>query len=263
MELNDTPIPARTRSPHSIRIVTWNVERPRTGSLTRNAIINAKLREVDPDIAILTETHCHIQLDTTFHSCATAISAENQWRYLNNPHTPGEHCCIIWSRWPIARTLPTADPDHAVCAEISTPGGPLLVYGSIITWHADKGSDGTAHNWTEHHKAIEWHGRDWARLGGGLPLCAAGDFNTTLDGTYYGTRHGRDLLRAALSESDLVCVTERLPQTIDHICLSRPWADLVERCFRWQAYGARERPISDHYGVGVDLWLPGASDVQI
>src|SRR4051812_35961702 len=103
MTLNHAPIPARDASISSIRLVTWNVERPRAGSISRNAIINAKLREIDADILVLTETHASIQPDSAFDSRATEISADNQWRCLNNPHTSGENCTTIWSRWPIIR----------------------------------------------------------------------------------------------------------------------------------------------------------------
>jgi endonuclease/exonuclease/phosphatase family metal-dependent hydrolase len=258
MTLNHAPIPARDASLSSIRLVTWNVDRPRTGSIARNAIVNAKLCEIDADILVLTETHASIRPGSGFDSCATEIHADNQWRYLNNPHTSGENCTTIWSRWPVIRQVPTADPIHGVCVEINTPYGALFVYGSIITWHADKGSDGTAKNWTEHYKAIEWHGRDWSKLRGMRPLCAAGDFNTTLDGTYYGTKNGRDLLRTALIDGDLICITQALPLTIDHICLSPDWANRVEHCFIWQAYTPAGRTISDHYGVGIDIRVPGA-----
>jgi len=255
MTLDHAPIPARDAALPSIRLVTWNVERPRTGSIARNAIVNAKLREIDADIVVLTETHARIQPDFGFDSRATEIRADNQWRYLNNPHTLGENCTTIWSRWPITRQVATFDATHAVCVEISTPYGALFVYGSIITWHADKGSDGIAKNWTEHYKAIEWHGRDWSKL---RPFCAAGDFNTTLDDTYYGTKCGRDRLRTALINADLVCVTQALPLTIDHICLSRDWANQVDQRFTWQAYNPAGRAISDHHGVGVDIRIPGA-----
>jgi len=255
MTLDHAPIPTRDAALPSIRLVTWNVERPRTGSIARNTIVNAKLCEIDADIVVLTETHASIRPDSRFDSRATDIHADNQWRYLNNPHTSGENCTTIWSRWPIIHQPETFDATHAICVEISTPFGALIVYGSIITWHADKGSDGAAKNWTEHHKAIEWHGRDWSKL---RPFCAAGDFNTTLDGTYYGTKQGRDLLRTALIDGDLVCVTQALPLTIDHICLSRDWANQVEHCFMWQAYNPAGRAISDHPGVGVDIRIPGA-----
>ena len=56
------------------------------------------------------------------------------------------------------------DDETVTAAEIETPVGRLLVYGTILTWMMDRGADGTSENWVEHHKAIEAHGNDWARL---------------------------------------------------------------------------------------------------
>jgi endonuclease/exonuclease/phosphatase family metal-dependent hydrolase len=256
-------VPARLSTPGSVRIVTWNLERPRARSVAKNQMLHQKLREIDADIYVLTETHEAIRPGLTYHGQATSVSAHNQWRYLNNPHTPGENCTTIWSRWPIVRHEETFDSTHAVCVEIATPVGPLMVYGTIITWHADRGADGTSRNWAEHHKSITAHATDWATMRGDIPLCVAGDFNTTLDGTYYGTREGRTLLNNALQAANLGCVTGSLPQTIDHICLSTRWARQVQQHFTWQAYTERGRPVSDHHGVGVDLDIPGDGHAHV
>jgi len=54
-------------------------------------------------------------------------------------HAVGESFAAIWSKWPIRRAVPTFDPYFAVCAEIDSPAGPLLVFGTIITYANDRG----------------------------------------------------------------------------------------------------------------------------
>lgn len=248
------PLPPRPAGERTLRVATWNVERPHEQG-RKNGVIREKLRELDADLLVLTETHAAIVPDHLEAHAATENNTANDWRYLNSAHRAGEHCAMIWSRWPIVATHTTFDRTHAVCAEIATPLGHVLVYGTIITWHADKGVDGRSRGWQEHYRSLEQHGADWQRLAAIGPLITAGDFNTTLDGTYYGTKHGRELLRAALASANLWCPTARLQRTIDHICVPERWAGDVRQCFTWEAYLPEGGPVSDHHGVGIDLGL--------
>ena len=78
-----------------MRIATWNLERPGLGNDARNQAVLEKIREVNADIWILTETHEVIDLSETHHGVTTTPSRRK-------PRS-GEACAAIWSRWPILR----------------------------------------------------------------------------------------------------------------------------------------------------------------
>jgi len=232
--------------PKSLRIATWNLERPRLRGWKKNPIIQEHINEIKADLWILTETNSAINPGTCYSGVASSPVSY---------HTPGEICSTIWSRYPIEKPFPTFDPSRAVCAEIRSPIGNFLVYGTIITWANDKGPTGTSKKWQEHYKAIASHGQDWAKLNQALPLCVAGDFNQTLSGSIgYGTHQGRKLLSQELQQNNLVCVTDKIEHNIDHICLSADWAKRVNQVDTWQGFTPDGKPVSDHQGVYVDLF---------
>lgn len=93
-------------------------------------------------------------------------------------------------------------------------------------------------------------------------MCVAGDFNMNLGGRhYYGTNKGRELLRLALSQADLECVTEtgRLPDgalrhpPIDHIALSTSLTAQAGLVAAWEGTTADGVRLSDHSGLMVEV----------
>jgi len=161
--------------------------------------------------------------------------------------------------------VPVEDSNRTVAAILSTPGRPLLVYGTVLPWHTDKGSAEKARNWEEQYRVIPMQGREWASLREQYPdvdLCVAGDLNMNLGGPrYYGTREGREMLRAALDAAGLVCVTEteRVPAgklhqgPIDHLCVSAPLARRSKVHDAWEGVDAEGVHLSDHSGVVVEI----------
>lgn len=226
----------------SLRIATWNLERPRLGGWKKNPAIIEQLHNINADIWVLTETHSVINPGEAYTGVATD--------YFNTE----ESCSTVWSRYPIKYHLPTFNSSVAVCVEVESPVSNLVVYGTIITWANDKGSEGKSKKWEEHYKSITSFGEDWAKLRQRAPLCVAGDFNETLSGpTGYGTHKGRALLSQELQRSNLICVTAEIDYNIDHICLSPEWAERVIQVNRWQGFNSDGKPVSDHNGVSVDL----------
>lgn len=242
----------------SMRIATWNLERPDPADVAVNQARMEKICEVDADLWILTETHEVIDLSNTHYGAATAPSTRKS--------LPGESCATVWSRWPILRRIDTSDPSEAVCVEVAHPEGPLLVYGSIIAYAGYKGPDGKSRVWEEHYRFIEWHGDDWKRLRAEFPgyhLITGGDYNQNRDGArWYGTRKGRDLLTMTLSEACLKCVTEedfmkagklQDRHTVDHLCMDQTLAARVVSVDAWERNRSDGMKLSDHSGVCAEL----------
>jgi endonuclease/exonuclease/phosphatase family metal-dependent hydrolase len=60
-----------------------------------------------------------------------------------------------------------------------------------------------------------------------------------------------------LKRSNLICVTagSELGYNIDYVCLSADWATRVTNVKKWQAFRQDGQPVSDHYGITVEVRL--------
>jgi hypothetical protein len=247
-----------------LRIATWNLERPRQTCSRRIPYILKRLREIEADIWVLTETNGIIDLSDTHSPIASDP--------VTSLHSPGENWTTIWLRSGYhAQSVPTYDPTISVCAEVDAPGGPLVIYGTVLPYHADRGWSGGATNWSEHYRAIGQQGADWHRIRDKFPghrFCIAGDLNQSRDGLrwpwgeYYGTKEGRELLKCELDRVRLKCVTEinllaarklTTRSTIDHICLDTSSAIRVQTVDAWEAGCGDGVRLSDHNGISIDL----------
>ena len=248
-----------------MRIATWNLDHASNGSRPIDLQIE-QINNIAPDIVVLTET-CE-KVDLTQSGYEVALPS--------NKNKHGKFWTAIWSKYPIINQITTYDPETAVCVEIGTPAGKIIVYGTILTYHGDKGSDGKSPQWFEHHKAIQDHGDDWFRIvrdsGEHLPIFVCGDFNQTRDGSNaYCSRGGESiqLLNAQLLRNNLICLTEGdfgaagklaidpkkgCPRNnTDHICMTKD-AFQIDRVDAWDHFTKSGSYTSDHNGVYVDIY---------
>ena len=112
-----------------MKLSLWNLMRPNSKSVSRNSIFLDTLTSINPDIIILTETNSIINPGNQYNSISTTPLPE---LYENIQYQPGENRVTIYSKYPILKQIPTADSYSSVCAEIATPYGPLIIYGTII-----------------------------------------------------------------------------------------------------------------------------------
>lgn len=236
-------------------IAIWNLERPpKLSAATRKAQLD-KLASIDADLWILSE------------SASTATLANYHSRFSQfapGYHEPTECGAAILTRWPVSQTIETFDPTFAVCAEIpESPLGPLVVYASVIPYANWKGREGTSGPWLEHRKSIAAHAADWRRIRDRFKdhhFVAGGDFNQCLDGSgWYGNPESEAMLRSALADAGLECVTAENFRTkhalsrgnIDHVCLSAGLRERVRNVTPWE--GTEGVKMSDHNGVSIEL----------
>ncbi len=261
----------------SIRIATWNLERPKFNGWKKNPLILEKIREIDADIWILTETNAAIVPESKRDQLAgyVALASLPDTLHSLGEYSRGENCSTIWSRYGIKRSIKTFDPDTAVCAEIDTPLGLMLVYGTILTYHGDRGTKNNSKPWVEHDKEIIRHGDDWHQIQGqfqNTPLIVAGDFNQTRDGSRsYCSPEGIDLLDEQMGRNKLTCLTDEdfgasgkltvsprsktgsYRHNIDHICVTEGRFE-VQQVGAWDHFTASQ-DLTDHNGIFVDLVL--------
>jgi hypothetical protein len=164
------------------------------------------------------------------------------------------------------------EEETPVCAQIETPEGNLIVYGTIIPYHGYKGPTGESRKWVEHEKSIVEYGNDWKAIQdkyAGIPFIVAGDFNQTRDGSgVYCSPNGIKLLNEQLDRNKLTCITDedfgmhnkfmpdpkkdgRYRHNVDHICVSR-LRFAVEHVGVWDHF-TEVNYLSDHSGVFAEL----------
>lgn len=237
------------------RIATWNLERPKHNGQIKNQRRLDQIHKIGADLWVLTETNSAIDLRSGYTPIASSV-----YEYYG----VGENLATIWSRGKVLSRLTTFDPDYAVCAEVASPWGAMIVYGTVIPYANDKGASGTAKRWEAQRRSIQQHHEDWLRIQQQYPdhlICIAGDFNQSRDGSgWYEDQQSVELLSMALQDLSLVCVTEEDFQatglsrsTIDHICLSKSLLPQVVAVGAWEGSTPETGSMSDHNGVFVDL----------
>ena len=244
-----------------LRVATWNLDRPGVKTKYRLQPQLEMLASIKADILVLTETHESAKPGGYDHH----VSAEPDLRY----HKSGESYVTIWSRYPLT-PIPAAAEDHCftVCAEIQAPPdiGPIIVYGTILTYHADGVSEGDR-AWSRHRAAVTCQVAEWEAMSLKYPnhlRIIAGDFNENLDGKrWYGVKDAKEAITKGLDRAGMNCPTAAPSlllinnhgilsrSTVDHICVSDSNAK-VAGVRAWEGTQAG-MALSDHNGILVDL----------
>ncbi|MDP3720327.1 MAG: endonuclease/exonuclease/phosphatase family protein [Acidobacteriota bacterium] len=238
-----------------MRIATWNLERLPTA--WRRSVIQSQLREVNADIWILTET-------------SSGLSPGKDYKLVSSGAPDrlgdqGEVWVAIWSRFPIRQIDVFGDPARSAAASISLPNSQRLgVCGTVLPWRGSPWRSYPSAGAVAFSAALEAQKADWHRINAEHDgLCVAGDFNQDLSAkSYYWSAKARALLSSALAECNLQAVTadptdpvrtltQQERASIDHICLPRQWHTSAPPV-AWPRF-LDGRPMSDHFGVYVDL----------
>jgi endonuclease/exonuclease/phosphatase family metal-dependent hydrolase len=216
-----------------MKIATWNVER-----LLHKDKLPCMVEvcgQMAADIFVLTETDT--RLDLSYKACVQTLPLTDTY------YQSTERRVEICSNYELAGRHETFDERTAVCAELMTERGALLVYGVII------GIFGNRHEnfKTDLPRIIA----DVDRLvAEGKPVCVCGDFNISFSDNYYFTKDGRNALEDAFARNDLELLTRSQPECIDHIAVSRGLIDGLSVDVReWN----HDKKLSDHKGVIVEI----------
>ncbi len=218
-----------------MRIATWNVERLKhRRELPQMAEICNK---VSADIFVLTETDSALDLD--FKACVrTSPPIDGAVKYRGT-----EYRVAIFTNYEVVKQHETFNSHRAVCTELLTEYGKLLVYGVVI------GIYGNRHlSFSEDLPRIL---NDVERLAGdGTSLCVCGDYNISFSDNYYFTKAGRDSLEEVLATNNLELLTRNQPECIDHIALSRGFlGNMAVTLEEWN----HDKKLSDHKGISVEV----------
>lgn len=246
----------------TIRLATWNLERVSPRAWLRAPAQQRRMTEVAADIWVLTETFVTRSPGKPF---AGVFSPPHRERHSD----PDERWTAIWSHWPIETVAePAPHRRGTVTALVTTPEGPLLVYGTVIAYqHEPHHDDGRpARGWEVHAAEVARQVAEWRRLRElfpGVPLVVAGDFNQARSGARwsYGTNAARQALTDGLADAGLVCLTQvdlasagvvSERSHVEHICVS---AELTaeSRVLAWDRVDLQGTRLSDHPTIAIDL----------
>lgn len=218
-----------------MKIATWNLERPTRTSKKLSSIVEI-LKELDPDIVILTETNDVIDLGQAYHSFHTASLPIGFYK-------EGERRVSVFTKFPFLNFHNTFRNDTSVCVELKTDFGNLIVYGTVIGIYGNRRADFIAD--------LDQQLVDFDNIAAGNNFCLAGDLNMSFGCNTYYTEEGRGKLNDAFERSNLINLTANIPENIDHIVVSKSFlgGTNISPPYVWNP----NKDLSDHIGVCVTI----------
>jgi hypothetical protein len=198
-------------------------------------MIATNCEQTNADILVLTEADSRLSLN--FKSCFSTIQPNDEISYK-----PSETRVTINTNYELVRQYDTFDEHIAVCVELITEIGNMIVYGTVIGIHGNR------------HKNflpdLLHQVEDIERLAKGKNLCVIGDFNLSFADNYYYTKNGRAGLEEVFERNEIALLTRAQPECIDHIAVSSEIiAGLTAHVSEWNM----GKELSDHKGILVEL----------
>jgi endonuclease/exonuclease/phosphatase family metal-dependent hydrolase len=154
-----------------------------------------------------------------------------------------ENRVSIYTNYNLARYHQTYDKYTALCVELSTERGNLLVYGTIIGIYENRHRS-FAGDLTRQLADVERLTADNKRL------CVCGDFNCSFADNCYYTKFGRAAVEKSFAQNGLELLTKNQPECIDHIALSKAFVgNTAIQIQEWNV----DKTLSDHKGIVVEV----------
>ena len=241
-----------------MKIATWNVERLKHQT-SLDKMISA-IEAVQADILVLTETDERIKLNYRYsfhtqklHEAPADYHMPGRYKdyAVADVYAATENRVSIYTNYPCVRQHKTYDRYTALCIELETEAGNLLVYGTII---------GIIGNRDESFKQdlLQQVG-DFERLSKLGDICICGDFNCSFADNYYFTNFGRETLRVSLARNKISLLTGSQQECIDHIAVSRNFIGVGNvTVTEWNL----DKSLSDHKGIVAEIKLNSAARAE-
>ena len=235
-----------------MKIATWNIERLKH----RNSLdkISFSIENAKADILVLTESDERVKPNYRYGFHTTKLSdAPPEYRMpglykdyaVADVYAATENRVSIYTNYPCVKQYETYDKYTALCVELQTNVGNLLVYGTII------GIIGK--NDESFRQDLLLQIKDYERLSQIGNICICGDFNCSFADNYYFTKFGRDTLSSSFAHNKISLLTENRLECIDHIAVSD---DFVGNGSISVSEWNLDKSLSDHKGIVVDIAIP-------
>lgn len=226
-----------------MKIATWNVERLKHKKSLDEII--AICNNVNADILVLTENDERIKPDYQY-CCHTTTPEPFYIEGYDMPLTyaKSEHRVSIYTNYKIVRKWKTFDEYTALCLELETEKGNLLVYGTIMGILARR---------LPYKKDIKEQINDFCKFtNAGYNLCICGDYNCGFadDSEYCLSKECRQKIRDTFSKCNIKIVTENQAECIDHISISKNFVgECTPEIVEWNT----DKRLSDHKGISIQF----------
>ena len=217
-----------------MKIATWNVERLKKKKYLREIL--SEIEKINANVLILTETDSQILPENYPYKIETKPLV-----LVNSLAKTSENRVSIFSKFPIVETFETYDNFTSCSAEIETPFGKLVIYGTIV---------GVLGNRNEQFiPDLKSQMNDLQKLSE-KNICFLGDFNCSFSDNYYFTNEGRNLFNENFKILKLKNITAKIPENIDHIVMSEKF---IERFKIKISEFNLDKKLSDHKGIIAEL----------
>ena len=221
-----------------MRIATWNVERLKHKNKLEEML--AECRRINADILVFTETDSRIKPDYSNVFSTRSLRGET----TPVSYTDTEIRVSIYTNYRCICQYPTYDDKTAICLELETENGNLVVYGTIIGISGNRRKD-----------YVEDLGRqleDIERLvRTGHNVCVIGDYNCSFGDNFYYTKQSRESMLQCFGANHISILTAEKPECIDHIAVSDSFMKgmTIKSIEEWNL----DTSLSDHKGIAVDI----------
>lgn len=219
-----------------MRIATWNIERLK--HFREIDKIHAHLNDVNADILVLTEVDTRICPEFQHQYHTLPLSGLQPYLYGKT-----ERRVSIYTDYRCVQQIDTYDNHTAICLELETEFGNLLVYGTIvgILGNREKSFQTDLLKQMEDIRKLSADGRD---------ICVIGDYNLTFGDNYYYTKIGRDMVEDVFRDCGIKILTKESLECIDHIAVSQSFiSDKGVSLYEWN----QSKKLSDHKGIFVEI----------
>ncbi len=199
-----------------MRIATWNVERLKHKN--KLDLIHEACDAAEADILVLTETDEQVTPGYPFCYQTTSLKGvevpvlyRGEKVFLRYADT--ENRVSIFTKYDCLKENVTFNSYTALCVELATEFGNLLVYGTIMGVLGNREAS--------FQSDLEKQMEDIRHLiSDGRNLCVIGDYNLSFNDNYYHTVLGRKTVQNCFESSGISILTAKRPQCIDHIAVS-------------------------------------------
>ena len=218
-----------------MKIATWNVERLKHRAKADQ--MHKAIEAAHADILVLTETDRRFVPDYPYEYHSPLLMEIRPEYYRET-----ENRVSIYSRFPVIKEHKTYDRYTAVCAELRTDKGNLLIYGTIMGIFGNREAS--------FKPDLEMQMKDVRKLAAeGHNICVIGDYNLSFVDNYYYTKYGRNLVRQTFLDCGIDILTQAVPECIDHIAVSKGFAGETVTVTEWN----KDKSLSDHKGIVVEI----------
>lgn len=219
-----------------MKFATWNIERLKHKSFLPKIL--QCCQQTKSDILILIETDTQIRPEYKYYFQTPNLTEISAAQYKST-----ENRVMICTNCECVCQHETYDKYTAICAELKTELGNLLVYGTIIGVWGNR-----------HSSFLQELGKQLAdieRLSQiGKNICVCGDFNCNFADNYYFTNAGRNTITDFFSKNHITLLTKDRPQCIDHIVISDEL--IVDKQIQIEEWNY-DKALSDHKGIAVEI----------